>query len=122
MVQAYEGDGICAYFGVPAAHEDDPERGARAACASSRSSPSTRATSRRLGELTVFAVRVAINTGQAAVGLVGAAEPEPSRSEMRPTSLHVSRPSPSRARSSSGRRPPVASRSLRLRAARRGSR
>ena len=31
MVQAYMGDGICAYFGVPAAHEDDPERAARAA-------------------------------------------------------------------------------------------
>ena len=29
-VQAYQGDGICAYFGVPAAHEDDPERAARA--------------------------------------------------------------------------------------------
>ena len=24
MVQAYQGDGICAYFGVPTAHEDDP--------------------------------------------------------------------------------------------------
>jgi hypothetical protein len=24
MVQAYMGVGICAYFGVPAAHEDDP--------------------------------------------------------------------------------------------------
>ena len=30
-VQAYMGDGICAYFGVPTAHEDDPERAARAA-------------------------------------------------------------------------------------------
>ena len=30
-VQAYQGDGICAYFGVPAAHEDDPERAARTA-------------------------------------------------------------------------------------------
>ena len=30
-VQAYQGDGICAYFGVPHAHEDDPERAARAA-------------------------------------------------------------------------------------------
>ena len=30
-VQAYEGDGICAYFGVPQAHEDDPERAARTA-------------------------------------------------------------------------------------------
>ncbi|HET9722696.1 MAG TPA: adenylate/guanylate cyclase domain-containing protein [Actinomycetota bacterium] len=32
-IQAYMGDGICAYFGVPAAHEDDPERAARAAAA-----------------------------------------------------------------------------------------
>ena len=30
-VQAYQGDGICAYFGVPTAHEDDPERAARTA-------------------------------------------------------------------------------------------
>src|ERR671935_53381 len=29
-IQAYMGDGICAYFGVPVAHEDDPERAARA--------------------------------------------------------------------------------------------
>jgi pSer/pThr/pTyr-binding forkhead associated (FHA) protein len=30
-VQSYMGDGIAAFFGVPAAHEDDPERAARAA-------------------------------------------------------------------------------------------
>ena len=30
-VQAYQGDGICAYFGVPSAHEDDQERAARTA-------------------------------------------------------------------------------------------
>ena len=30
-VQAYQGDGVCALFGVPAAHADDPERAARAA-------------------------------------------------------------------------------------------
>ena len=30
-VQAYEGDAICVYFGVPSAHENDPERAARAA-------------------------------------------------------------------------------------------
>ena len=29
-VQAYQGDGICAYFGVPVAHENDPERAALA--------------------------------------------------------------------------------------------
>jgi len=31
VIHAYMGDGICAYFGAPVAHEDDPERAARAA-------------------------------------------------------------------------------------------
>src|SRR5918999_610318 len=31
VVQAYLGDGICAYFGVPVAHGDDAERAGRAA-------------------------------------------------------------------------------------------
>src|SRR5688500_20183221 len=31
VVQAYMGDGICAYFGVPDTNEDDPERAALAA-------------------------------------------------------------------------------------------
>src|SRR5262245_22465303 len=31
LIQAYTGDGVSAYFGVPVAHEDDPERAARAA-------------------------------------------------------------------------------------------
>src|SRR5207237_6706884 len=30
-IQAYMGDGIAVFFGMPAAHEDDPERAARAA-------------------------------------------------------------------------------------------
>ncbi len=33
-VQAYMGDGVCAYFGVPTAHEDDADRAAEAALAS----------------------------------------------------------------------------------------
>src|SRR5205823_9362481 len=33
MVQAYMGDGICAYFGVPTAHEDDADRAAEAGLA-----------------------------------------------------------------------------------------
>lgn len=31
LVQSIMGDGICGVFGMPAAHEDDPERAARAA-------------------------------------------------------------------------------------------
>jgi class 3 adenylate cyclase len=75
-VQAYMGDGICAYFGVPVAHEDDPERAGRAAL--------------RIVELVGeyardvavawgiegFNVRVGINSGQAAVGPVGAGAPQ----------------------------------------------
>jgi len=33
VVQAYMGDGIAAFFGIPRAHEDDPDRAARAALA-----------------------------------------------------------------------------------------
>jgi class 3 adenylate cyclase len=71
VIQAFMGDGICAYFGVPAAHEDDPERAARAAL-------------RIIGVAAVYAgeveaawgiegfdVRVGVNSGPAAVGLVG---------------------------------------------------
>jgi predicted ATPase/class 3 adenylate cyclase len=72
VVQAYLGDGICAYFGVPTAHEDDPERAARVAL-------------RIVGVASVYAVevesawgikgfnvRVGLNSGPAAVGIVGA--------------------------------------------------
>jgi class 3 adenylate cyclase len=75
-VQAYQGDGICAYFGVPVAHEDDPERAVRTALRILEV----------LGEyardicaawgISDFNVRVGINTGQAGVGLVGAADPQ----------------------------------------------
>ncbi len=75
-VQASLGDGICAVFGMHVAREDDRERAARAAL--------------RIGELVAvyardveaawgirgFNVRVGINSGQAAVGLVGAGAPQ----------------------------------------------
>jgi class 3 adenylate cyclase len=48
VVQAYQGDGICAYFGVPAAHEDDPER-QPARPSASEVFRGLHATSRRLG-------------------------------------------------------------------------
>jgi class 3 adenylate cyclase len=70
-IQAYQGDGICAYFGVPAAHEDDPERAARAGlrilelmAAYSRDVEAT-------WGIPELGVRVGINSGHAGVGLVG---------------------------------------------------
>jgi class 3 adenylate cyclase len=73
-VQAYMGDGICAYFGVPTAHEDDPERAARAAL---RIVEVVREYARDVEQawgIERFDVRVGINTGPAAVGLVGAVD------------------------------------------------
>lgn len=73
-VQAYMGDGICAYFGVPTAHEDDPERAARAAL---RIVDVVREYAREVEQawgIERFDVRVGINTGPAAVGVVGAVD------------------------------------------------
>ena len=55
FVQAYQGDGICVFFGVPTAHEDDPERAVRAALR-------IRDWAREGGEVEV---RIAVNTGPA---------------------------------------------------------
>jgi class 3 adenylate cyclase len=75
-VQAYMGDGICVYFGVPTAHEDDPERAARAAMRILEVVEEYAADIRAAWGIDDFDVRVGINSGQTAVGLVGAAEPE----------------------------------------------
>lgn len=75
-VQAYEGDGICAYFGVPYAHEDDPERAARTAL---RILEVVGEYARDIADawaIPDFAVRVGINTGRAGVGQVGAGSPQ----------------------------------------------
>ncbi len=75
-VQAYQGDGICAYFGVPTAHEDDPERAARTAL---RILDVVNGYARDIEAawgISGFAVRVGVNSGPAAVGLVGSAEPQ----------------------------------------------
>jgi class 3 adenylate cyclase len=75
-VQAYMGDGIAAFFGVPAVHEDDAERAARAAL---RILEAVEAYARDIEGawgIADFNVRVGINTGQAAVGLVGARDPQ----------------------------------------------
>src|SRR5437762_2931651 len=76
IVQAYQGDGVCAYFGVPTAHENDPERAARAAL---RILEVMRDYGRDIAlawGTADFDVRIGINTGHAAVGLVGAADPQ----------------------------------------------
>lgn len=75
-VQAYMGDGICAYFGVPVAHGDDPERAARAALRILDMIRSYAEDVERAWSIKDFNVRVGINSGPAAVGIVGGATPE----------------------------------------------
>jgi len=67
-VQAYMGDGICAYFGVPAAHEDDEERAARAALRILQVVAEYRRDIEAGWGISGFNVRVGINAGQVAVG------------------------------------------------------
>ena len=76
FVQAYMGDGICALFGVPAAHEDDPERAALAALRILDVVEEYAGDVRAAWEIDDFDVRVGINSGQTAVGLVGAGDPQ----------------------------------------------
>ncbi len=74
-IQAYQGDGICAYFGVPVAHEDDPERAARAGL---RIVELMAAYSREVEAawgIPELGVRVGINSGRAGVGVVGTDDP-----------------------------------------------
>ncbi len=74
-VQAYQGDGICAYFGVPAAHENDPERAALAALRILELMDEYTHDIEEAWGIEGFTVRIGINTGRAGVGLVGAADP-----------------------------------------------
>jgi class 3 adenylate cyclase len=71
IVQAYMGDGICAYFGVPTAHEDDPERAARAALRIIGVAGGYAAEVESAWGITGFNVRVGLNSGPVAVGVVG---------------------------------------------------
>jgi len=73
-IDAYMGDGLAAFFGLPAAHEDDPER---AAGASLRILEVVADYARDIAAawgVADFNVRVGVNTGQAAVGTVGGAD------------------------------------------------
>jgi DNA-binding SARP family transcriptional activator len=75
-VQAYMGDGICAYFGVPRGHEDDPERAALAAL---RILDVVRSYAQEIETawgLEGFNVRIGVNTGRTVVGMIGAGSPQ----------------------------------------------
>jgi class 3 adenylate cyclase len=71
VIQAYMGDGICAYFGIPAAHEDDPERAARAGLRILGVASGYAAEVEEAWGIRGFNVRVGLNSGPAAVGVVG---------------------------------------------------
>jgi len=71
VIQAYMGDGICAYFGIPAAHEDDPERAARAALRIIGVASGYAAEVEQAWGIQGFNIRVGVNSGPAAVGMVG---------------------------------------------------
>ena len=70
------GDGVCAYFGVPTAHEDDADRAAEAGLAVLRMVGAYGRDVRQAWEIEEFNVRIGINGGLAAVGVVGAAQPQ----------------------------------------------
>ena len=76
VVQAYMGDGICAYFGVPVAHGDDAERAARASLRILQAIEDQRRDIELAWGVSELNVRVGINSGPAAVGLVGGAAPQ----------------------------------------------
>ena len=74
-VQSHMGDGIAAFFGVPAAHEDDPERAARAGIRILDVVGDYAREVEAAWGISDFNARVGINTGEVAVGVVGAADP-----------------------------------------------
>ena len=76
VIDAYMGDGIAAFFGFPAASEDDAERAARAALGIVRAISGYASEVRSTWNLDL-GVRVGVNSGQVAIGVVGAAQRHP---------------------------------------------
>jgi len=74
VVDAFMGDGIAAFFGVPVAHEDDPERAARAALHIVHVVGEYARDIEAAWGIDDFNVRVGLNSGPVAVGLVGGAK------------------------------------------------
>jgi len=66
------GDGVLAFFGAPTAHEDDPERAARAAIEATRAVAADALRVQSAYGVVGLAVRIGIDTGEVVVGEVGA--------------------------------------------------
>ncbi len=77
VVDSYQGDGIMAFFGFPLAHEDDAARAARAALRIVENIGAYAHEVRAVWALPDFNIRVGLNTGQVATGLVGAGNRRP---------------------------------------------
>ena len=77
VIDAYMGDGIAAFFGFPAATEDDADRAASAALAVVKAIDVYSDEVRETWTLPDLNVRVGVNSGQVAIGVVGAAERHP---------------------------------------------
>jgi class 3 adenylate cyclase len=77
VIDAYMGDGIAAFFGFPAATEDDAERAANAALCVIDALDGYAAEVRDTWSLPEFNVRVGVNSGQVAVGVVGVSQRHP---------------------------------------------
>ena len=77
VIDAYMGDGIAVFFGFPTANEHDADRAARAALSIVRAIDGYADEVRKTWELPDLGVRVGVNSGQVAIGVVGAAERHP---------------------------------------------
>lgn len=77
VIDAYMGDGIAAYFGFPAATEDDADRAASAALSVVKAIGAYAHEVQATWGLAGLNVRVGVNSGQVAIGVVGAAERHP---------------------------------------------
>jgi class 3 adenylate cyclase len=77
VIDAYMGDGIAAFFGFPAATEDDADRAASAALSVVKALDGYAEEVRETWQLDDLNVRVGVNSGQVAIGVVGASERHP---------------------------------------------
>jgi class 3 adenylate cyclase len=77
VIDAYMGDGIAAFFGFPAATEDDADRAASAALSVVKAIDSYANEVRENWGLPDLNVRVGVNSGKVAIGVVGGAERHP---------------------------------------------
>jgi class 3 adenylate cyclase/DNA-binding winged helix-turn-helix (wHTH) protein len=76
MVQAYMGDGIAAYFGLPEAHEDDTARACRAGLRLLQVARDYAGEVETAWGISDFSIRVGINAGRTATAEVGSAAPQ----------------------------------------------